>query len=75
MTKMVRDFCLDADGFVIAWQVNFNLRVSSFEGNLQGLRHLVELALSSPYVVSPKVTFVSSIGVLTSEYFILSGEI
>ncbi|PIL27162.1 hypothetical protein GSI_10304 [Ganoderma sinense ZZ0214-1] len=49
-----------------AWQVNFNLRISSFEGNLQGVRHLLELALSSPYEVPPKVMFVSSIGVLTS---------
>ncbi|KAI1792211.1 acetyl-CoA synthetase-like protein [Ganoderma leucocontextum] len=49
-----------------AWQVNFNLKVSSFEGNLLGVQHLLEFALSSPYVVPPKVMFVSSIGVLAN---------
>ncbi|KAM5543840.1 hypothetical protein V8D89_002457 [Ganoderma adspersum] len=49
-----------------AWQVNFNLKVSSFESDFLGLRHLLELSLSSPYVVPPKVMFVSSIGVLTN---------
>ena len=51
----------------VAWQVNFNLKVTSFEGDLQGLRNLLDFALSSPYTVPPRFMFVSSIGVLTSE--------
>ncbi|TBU38867.1 acetyl-CoA synthetase-like protein [Dichomitus squalens] len=49
-----------------AWQVNFNLKVTSFEGDLQGLRNLLGNALSSPYTVPPKFIFVSSIGVLAN---------
>lgn len=41
--------------------------VSSFEGDFLGVRHLLELALSSPYVEPPKLMFLSSIGVLASE--------
>ena len=58
----------DTDMRLIAWQVNFNLKVKSFEGDLQGLRNLLELALSSPYTVPPKVIFVSSISVLAREH-------
>ncbi|KAI0746390.1 acetyl-CoA synthetase-like protein [Daedaleopsis nitida] len=47
-----------------AWQVNFNLSLPSFEGDLRRLRKLIELALRSPYEAPPKVMFVSSIGVV-----------
>ncbi|KAM5543804.1 hypothetical protein V8D89_002421 [Ganoderma adspersum] len=50
-----------------AWQVNFSLKVSSFEGDFLGVRHLLELALSSPYIEPPKLMFLSSIGVFSSE--------
>ena len=66
--RICTDRCFDADFCSIAWQVNFNLKVTSFEEDLQGLRNLLDLAVSSQYTVPPKFMFVSSIGVLASEY-------
>lgn len=51
-----------------AWRVDFNLSVVSFEKNIQGTRNLVNLALTSPHEVTPRLLFVSSIGVFQSEY-------
>ncbi|KAI0746343.1 acetyl-CoA synthetase-like protein [Daedaleopsis nitida] len=45
-----------------AWQVNFNMSLSSFEADLKGIRNLINLAIRSPYATPPKVMFVSSIG-------------
>lgn len=45
-----------------AWSVNFNMSLQSFE--TQSIRptfHLIQLALSSPFVPKPRFTFVSSI--------------
>ncbi|KAJ7153064.1 putative aminoadipate reductase [Mycena crocata] len=42
-----------------AWQLDFNLSLSSFEPHVLGTRHLVDLALSSPR--APKFVFTSSI--------------
>ncbi|EIW80018.1 acetyl-CoA synthetase-like protein [Coniophora puteana RWD-64-598 SS2] len=47
-----------------AWTVNFNLGLDSFEGNIRGLRSLVDFVLSSSLSRSPKVVFTSSIGVV-----------
>ncbi|KAI9058948.1 acetyl-CoA synthetase-like protein [Trametes sanguinea] len=46
-----------------AWKVDFNISLSSFGVDLQGARNLVDLAISSPYKVTPTILFVSSIGV------------
>ncbi|OSC98632.1 acetyl-CoA synthetase-like protein [Trametes coccinea BRFM310] len=46
-----------------AWQVNFNLSLSSFEVDLQGARNIVELAIGSPFKQAPTVLFVSSVGI------------
>ncbi|CAL1699337.1 unnamed protein product [Somion occarium] len=47
-----------------AWPVNFNLSLSSFEPQIKGTRHLVDLALSSPFLTPPRLIFISSVGVL-----------
>ncbi|KAI0737808.1 hypothetical protein C8Q80DRAFT_1114696 [Daedaleopsis nitida] len=46
-----------------AWNVNFKLTLPSFEPDLQAVRNLVELALSSPFSEPPRIQFVSSIAV------------
>ncbi|KAI0318669.1 acetyl-CoA synthetase-like protein [Amylostereum chailletii] len=47
----------------IAWRINLNLSVSSFEDLIVGVRKLVDFALTSPRPVSPRIVFVSSISV------------
>ncbi|THH19547.1 hypothetical protein EW146_g1644 [Bondarzewia mesenterica] len=47
----------------IAWRINLNLSLLSFESNIVGVRKLVDLALSSPSAEPPRVIFVSSISV------------
>ncbi|CAE6515468.1 unnamed protein product [Rhizoctonia solani] len=46
-----------------AWQVDFNWNIQSFEPNVQGTRHLVDLALSSSWKRAPRLIFTSSISV------------
>jgi thioester reductase-like protein len=43
-----------------AWSVNFNLHLTSFIPQLQGLHNLIDLALASPNIVPPRFLFVSS---------------
>ncbi|KAF8526258.1 male sterility protein-domain-containing protein [Hysterangium stoloniferum] len=46
-----------------AWHVSFNLGLDSFERvHIAGVRHLIELALSSPQEKPPRLVFLSSIG-------------
>ncbi|TFY68026.1 hypothetical protein EVJ58_g1265 [Rhodofomes roseus] len=47
-----------------AWRVDFNVSLTSFESNIKGLRGLVDFALSSGMHQPPRLTFMSSIGVL-----------
>ena len=47
----------------IAWPVDFNLNLISFEKHLQGTRNLVDYALSSPFIDPPRLMFISSIGI------------
>lgn len=51
---------------MIAWPVNFNLSLRSFEPSVRGVRHLVDLALASPYPSPAQIVFVSSVGILRS---------
>ncbi|TFK81602.1 acetyl-CoA synthetase-like protein [Polyporus arcularius HHB13444] len=46
-----------------AWKVDFNLTLPSFEGDLQSVRNLVDLCLSSGHATPPKIVFISSIGI------------
>jgi thioester reductase-like protein len=46
----------------IAWPVNFNISVASFEPHIRGLRHLIEFASAAEKRVP--VVFVSSIGTM-----------
>lgn len=48
----------------LAWPVNFNLGLTSFEPSIKGLRGLVDLALASPRATPPRVIYISSQGVL-----------
>ncbi|KZS89164.1 acetyl-CoA synthetase-like protein [Sistotremastrum niveocremeum HHB9708] len=51
-----------------AWQLNFNMVLESFEKtHVAGVRHLIDLVLSSPRPVCPRFVFLSSISSV-SEY-------
>ncbi|TFK37077.1 hypothetical protein BDQ12DRAFT_608601 [Crucibulum laeve] len=52
----------------IAWRVDFNVSLSSMEPLLNGTRQLVDLALSSPHPVPPRIVFASSIGVIPPDF-------
>ncbi|KAG2076565.1 putative aminoadipate reductase [Suillus decipiens] len=44
-----------------AWRLDFNLALSSFDSYVQGMRNLIDLALSSPRHPKPRFMFASSI--------------
>ncbi|KZT21262.1 acetyl-CoA synthetase-like protein [Neolentinus lepideus HHB14362 ss-1] len=46
-----------------AWRLDFNLAVSSFESNIEGVRNLINLGLASPYASNFRFVFTSSISV------------
>lgn len=48
----------------VAWTVNYNYNLNMLEPNIQGLRHLIDFALSSPLPSPPRLAFTSSIAVL-----------
>ncbi|OCB92288.1 acetyl-CoA synthetase-like protein [Sanghuangporus baumii] len=50
-----------------AYPVNFNMALSSFEASIYTLRHVIDLALSSPLPDPPRVLFTSSISVVRHE--------
>lgn len=52
----------------LAWRVDFNLTVASFESNLKATRNLIDLSLTSPYDKAPRVVFIGSIGVIRSTF-------
>jgi Male sterility protein len=48
-----------------AWDLNFNLILESYERvHIAGVRHLIDLALSSPQAQTPRLTFLSSIAAI-----------
>ncbi|KAF5371510.1 hypothetical protein D9615_009619 [Tricholomella constricta] len=44
-----------------AWKLDFNLALSSFESNIQGTRHLVDLVQSGPNASNARFIFTSSV--------------
>jgi thioester reductase-like protein len=45
-----------------AWHLNFNLILESYERvHIAGVRHLIDLALSSPQAQTPRLVFLSSV--------------
>ncbi|KAJ7730355.1 hypothetical protein DFH07DRAFT_969173 [Mycena maculata] len=46
-----------------AWQVNFNISLSTLEPLVAGTRHLVDFALSSPHPLPPRFIFISTAGI------------
>ncbi|KIM56982.1 hypothetical protein SCLCIDRAFT_1219816 [Scleroderma citrinum Foug A] len=44
-----------------AWRLDFNLSLSTFEPNVRGTRHLIDLALASKKIAKPRFMFTSSI--------------
>ncbi|TCD70281.1 putative NRPS-like protein biosynthetic cluster [Steccherinum ochraceum] len=46
------------------YRVNFNLSLTSFEPNVETVRLLIDLVLSSPLATPPRLEFISTIGVL-----------
>jgi hypothetical protein len=49
---------------MIAYRVDFNVSLASFEPQLVIVRNLVNFSLSSPLVTPPPILFTSSVGVL-----------
>ncbi|KAG2347280.1 acetyl-CoA synthetase-like protein [Suillus weaverae] len=49
-----------------AWRLDFNLALSSFEPHVRGTRNLIDLALSSPRHLKPRLLFTSSISTAQS---------
>ncbi|KAJ7936522.1 male sterility protein-domain-containing protein [Mycena leptocephala] len=49
-----------------AWPVNFNITVSSFEPNIQGLCNLVDFSLTSPFSEPRTLLYTSSVSVFHS---------
>lgn len=50
-----------------AWQINLTVGLDAYEGDIQGARHLIDLALSSPLPNPPRFLFTSSVSILHSE--------
>ncbi|GJJ12703.1 putative NRPS-like protein biosynthetic cluster [Clathrus columnatus] len=48
----------------LAWRVDFNISLISFEPAIRGVRHLIDLALASPHTTPPRLVFTSSIGIV-----------
>jgi thioester reductase-like protein len=44
-----------------AWRLDFNLRLSSFESHVQGVRKLIDFSASSPLENPPRIFFTSSV--------------
>lgn len=57
-------------GHPVAWPVNFNYAVKTFEPSIAGAKHLVDLALKSSLPIPPRYIFISSISVSRSAFFI-----
>ncbi|KLO13764.1 acetyl-CoA synthetase-like protein [Schizopora paradoxa] len=47
-----------------AYNVNFNMALSTFESNVSGLRKLMDFALASPRQETPRFIFTSSVGIV-----------
>jgi hypothetical protein len=48
---------------VIAWPVDFNLALRSFEPNIKGLRNLLDFSLDSPFMEPRRLLYTSTIGI------------
>ena len=49
-----------------AWLLNFKLRMEGFEKvHIAGVRHLIDLVLSSPRTICPRFVFLSSISTVS----------
>ncbi|KAL8280977.1 hypothetical protein RQP46_006656 [Phenoliferia psychrophenolica] len=49
-----------------AWRLDFNLGLASFTPNIEGVRNLVDFALSSPYKQPPMIASTSSVSVISA---------
>ena len=58
---------INIDKACIAWKVDFNLALPSYDVDLKAVRNLIELSLGSPFIVPPRIQFISSIGVFRSK--------
>lgn len=61
--------------FHLAWRVDFNLAVSSFEANIKSVRSLIDFALNGGGFLPARLLFVSSIGVYISSFHMLFSSI
>ena len=51
---------------IIAWKINLNLSLVSFDDSIRGVRALVDFAITSPLARPPHFVFVSSVSVFIS---------
>lgn len=65
--RIISMLMIPATDALVAWPVDFNLTLKSFEKTLQGVRNLVQFALSSSFEIAPQILFVSSIGLFNRE--------
>lgn len=49
--------------FLVAWRVDFNSALLSFETNIRSVRNLVDFSLSSSLQDPPRLLFISSVAV------------
>ena len=59
---------------IIAWKINLNLSLVSFDDSIRGVRALVDFAITSPLARPPHFVFVSSISVFISACLLLRGQ-
>lgn len=57
-----------ADALLLAWRVNFDLAVASFEPNIRSVRNFVDFSLNGHGASPARLLFVSSIGVFQSKF-------
>ena len=53
---------------LLAWRLDFNVILSTFEPQIAGVRSLIDLSLASSRLVPPRILFTSSISVAHSKH-------
>ena len=54
---------------MLAWRVDFNLSLSTFEPFFTGLRDLIDIGLKSPLPTPPRLLFASSVSVFGGQLY------
>lgn len=51
----------------LAWRVNFDLAVASFESNIRSVRNFIDFSLTAHVATPARLLFISSVGIFTSK--------